>query len=429
MPASDLARPSTDAAVPDLTPQALDRLLSERGQPPVLLDLWAPWCQSCLAMAPVLHRFASASQGKLRVVKLDTQAHPQVAKAMDVRSIPLLVLFRDGRELARLAGLQSFEQLRAWVDEHLDDPVVDASAPAFRSLVPLGGAFYGDDSLRRFLLERVVAMAQAGHIDGDRFPLWSVDRGTPSCALVRHESPQVFARVTGLSAALAYCLHFIAARSAPAWREVFDALPAGADTRGVAPRLLLRWMGDEAIDWPAHLGPAADAVRRDWLRLCDEWLQGEPPLPTDWAALASSAIALRDPAPSRVIADNFGQMVSRLAPPPADDDAVWGAVLCMSGTYLLLSLIQREMGLTDEELGYEVVIHRWFSSRCPDPSSWTEAQMQALRDRFQAENTELLVAHEANMTRFSQELDVRIAPKHERLRAQLIDALREIQRG
>jgi len=101
----------------------------------------------------------------------------------------------------------------------------------------------------------------------------------------------------------------------------------------------------------------------------------------------------------------------------------------MSGTYLLLSLIQREMGLTDEELGYEVVIHRWFSSRCPDPSSWTEAQMQALRDRFQAENTELLVAHEANMTRFSQELDARIAPKHERLRAQLIDALREIQRG
>jgi len=55
--------------------------------------------------------------------------------------------------------------------------------------------------------------------------------------------------------------------------------------------------------------------------------------------------------------------------------------------------------------------------------------MQALRDRFQAENTELLVAHEANMTRFSQELDARIAPKHERLRAQLIDALREIQRG
>lgn len=429
MSASDIAGPSNDAAVPDLTPEALDRLLSERGQPPVLLDLWAPWCQPCLAMAPALHRLAAVSQGKLRVAKLDTEAHPQVAKAMNVRGIPLLVLFREGREVARLTGLQSFEQLCAWVDEHLDDPVVDPSASAFRSPAPLDGAFYGDDTLRSFLLERVVAIAEAGRIDGSRLPLWSGDRGTPSCALVRHESPQVFTRVTGLSAALAYCLHFVALQSAPAWRELFDALPAGADTRGVAPRLLLRWMGDEEIDWPGYLGPAADTVRRDWLRLCDEWLHGEPPLPADWAALASSAVALRDPAPSRVIADSFGQMLSRLSPPPADDDAVWGTVLCLSGTYHVLTLIQREMGLTDEELGYEVVIHRWFSSRCPDPSSLTQAQMQALHERFQAENTELLVAHQANMARFSQEYDARIAPKHERLRAQLIDALREVQRG
>lgn len=430
MSASDIARPSIDAAVPDdLTPEGLDRLLSERGQPPVLLDLWAPWCQPCLAMAPALHRLATLSQGRLRVVKLDTQAHPQVAKAMGVRGIPLLVLFRDGHEVARLAGLQSFEQLHAWVDEHLDDPVMDPDAPAFRSPAPLDGAFYGDDSLRSFLLERVVAMAQAGRIDGSRFPLWSVDRGTPSCALVRHESPQVFTRVTGLAAALAFCLHFVEPRDAQAWRELFDALPAGADTRGVAPRLLLRWLGDEQIDWPTHLGSAADTVRRDWLRLCDEWLHGEPPLPADWAALASSAVALRDPAPSRVVQDGFGQMLSRLSPPPADDDAVWGAVLCMSGTYQVLTLIQREMGRTDEELGYEAVIHRWFSSRCPDPSSWTEAQLQALRERFQAENAELLARHEANMARFSQEYEARIAPRHARLRAHLIDALREIQRG
>lgn len=430
MSETDIARrPSTDAAVPDLTPEALDRLLSEPGQPPLLLDLWAPWCQPCLAMAPVLHRLAAVSQGKLRVAKLDTQAHPQIAKAMGVRGIPLLVLFRDGREVARLTGLQSFEQLCGWVDEHLEDPVVDPSAPAFRSPAPLDGAFYGDDSLRRFLLERVVALADEGRIDSSRFPMWSVDRGTPSCALVRHGERQVFSRVTGLSDAIALCLHFADVRQASAWREVLAAIPAGADTRGVAARFVLRWLGDEQVGWPDYLGAAADAVRLEWLRLCDDWLHDEPPLPEDWAALAARTKALRDPEPESVVRDHFGSMLERLSPPPADDDPVWGAVLCATGIYHLISQIMRELGATTEDLGFEVVMDRWFSSRCPNPSALTRAELEALHVEFAAAYPDGLRARERLFQRFAEEHDIRMKPKSDRLREHLIAALREVQRG
>lgn len=429
MSVSDVARPSTGTAVPDLTPEALDRLLSAPGQPPLLLDLWAPWCQPCLALAPVVQRLAGVTQGRLRVVKLDTQAHPEVASALGVRGIPLLVLFRDGREVARHTGLQSFEQLCAWVDDHLDAPVIDPDAPAFRPPAPLDGAFYGDDSLRGFLLERVVAMAEAGRIEGSRFPLWSVDRGTPSCALVRHASRQVFSRVTGLSEALGTCLHFAEIKSPAAWREIFDALPAGADTRGVAARFLLRWLSDEQVGWPDYLGAAADAVRLEWLRLCEDWLHHEPPLPEDWATLAARTKALRDPEPESTVRDHFGSMLARLSPPPADDDPEWGAALCATGTYHLLSQVFRDMGATHEDLGFEVVMFRWFSSRCPNPSAATRAELDALHAEFAAEHPEALRAHELRMKRFHEEHEARLAPKHDRLREHLIAALREVQRG
>ena len=58
MSVSDIARPSTDTAIPHLTPEALDRLLSAPGQPPLLLDLWAAGCHPCLALAPVVQRLA-----------------------------------------------------------------------------------------------------------------------------------------------------------------------------------------------------------------------------------------------------------------------------------------------------------------------------------------------------------------------------------
>jgi thioredoxin 2 len=95
----------------------LDRVVQE-SEVPVVVDFYADWCQPCKIMAPILDELARERRGHALVMKLDTDRNPAATKRFNVRGIPTLIVFRDGREVGREVGAVPRERLRALLDLH-----------------------------------------------------------------------------------------------------------------------------------------------------------------------------------------------------------------------------------------------------------------------------------------------------------------------
>jgi thioredoxin 1 len=92
----------------------------QKAELPVIVDFWASWCGPCQMLAPVLEELAADYSGRVLVGKLNVDENRRTAEEFRVLSIPTLIMFRNGREVARISGFRPKEELARFIDQHLE---------------------------------------------------------------------------------------------------------------------------------------------------------------------------------------------------------------------------------------------------------------------------------------------------------------------
>jgi len=104
--------------ITEVTDQAFENeVLKSVG--PVLVDFWAPWCGPCRMLTPILTKLASQYQGKIKVVKLNTDENPDTATKYNISGIPTLLFFKGGQLVNQVVGIKPPEELKKMIDEVL----------------------------------------------------------------------------------------------------------------------------------------------------------------------------------------------------------------------------------------------------------------------------------------------------------------------
>ncbi len=104
-------------------PLALDSARFQRhlgkGDLPVLVDFWAAWCGPCKMMAPVFAQAARQLEPQVRLIKINSEEEQPLSSRLGIRSIPTLILYKNGQEAARMSGALDLGNLLAWTRQHL----------------------------------------------------------------------------------------------------------------------------------------------------------------------------------------------------------------------------------------------------------------------------------------------------------------------
>jgi len=235
----------------DVTEETFARDVIERSHDvPVVVDFWAGWCAPCRALGPVLERLAEEADGSWILAKVDVDANPRLAGALEVQGIPAVRAFKDGREVAEFTGALPEPAVREWLGQ-LGPTPADIAYDKGATMEAAGRLDVAAELYRRALAEA------PGHAEAAA-ALNRVELAQRAAGLDRHDLEQR-ADAGDIDAILALAdLDAQAGDFDPAFGRLVDALrqTSGHDRERIRQRLVA------LLDVPPPGDPRVSAARR-----------------------------------------------------------------------------------------------------------------------------------------------------------------------
>ncbi len=259
---------------------------------PVLVDFWAEWCGPCKALMPTLEKISVEYDGKVSFMKVNVDENPSMRDKLSVRGIPTMILFNEGREVARSVGAKSVSQLSRFLDAQLGI----ASEISARGPISFS-AFGGNIAFKEAALSRLRAHVAAKVAAPDEL-MWdepligafrvAVNEPDIEKCLVKLGFPEEVA-VTAERLASYQGTHLNAAKYIADW---LDSVPVGCDLQPVASDLVVRALKTTILD--DYI--AGDSTLRS---LCDRLIslhlanaEGKTPEESEWRSVREACDAL-----------------------------------------------------------------------------------------------------------------------------------------
>ncbi|MEJ2865479.1 tetratricopeptide repeat protein [Actinomycetospora flava] len=159
-PVDGAAPAGAPATVVDVTEATFQSEVIDRSMTiPVVVDLWAEWCQPCKQLSPVLEKLAAEGGGAWVLAKIDVDANPRISQAFQVQSIPMVVVVAGGQPVTSFQGAQPEPQLREWIGQLLD--ALREQMPGIAEAEARAGAEGGTEPVEEPEDPRIVAAEEA----------------------------------------------------------------------------------------------------------------------------------------------------------------------------------------------------------------------------------------------------------------------------
>jgi putative thioredoxin len=169
---------------------------------PVLVDFWADWCGPCKSLGPILEKVVDSYDGKLKLAKVDTDKEQQLAGVFGIRSLPTVVLVKDGQMIDGFMGALPESGVRAFVEKHLGKPTLTDmpeqaahAAPTNetpeQAVVRLQAEIAAEPDKAELKLDLALALAQAGEADTAQAQLDALPPNLASDAKAKRAAAQL----------------------------------------------------------------------------------------------------------------------------------------------------------------------------------------------------------------------------------------------